>query len=179
MVRKCKRCGKELPDVDGHVFCGDCRAAKKGDDPCVKGKTCRLCDRLKKSSETSKVDDSLLDAVDDTTNPSTGVNRENTLAALNSTLASLQERMTSLEARNQPTPAATRANAPGAPEMIEPDPFKDTASFGEEEGLDLEVKEDDDKEVDATYLEMLQAVKQILNLSDPEVDTFYPPSAFK
>ena len=69
--------------------------------------------------------------------------------------------MASLEAENQPTLAATRASAPGAPEMRELDPFKETASFGEEQGLDLEVKEDEDKEVDATYLEMLQALKYV------------------
>ena len=50
--------------------------------------------------------------------------------------------MASLEAKNQPTPVTTRASAPGAPEVTEHDPFRETASFGEEKVLDIEVKED-------------------------------------
>ena len=62
---KCKLCSSTLPSGDIHSHCLTCRNNKKGDDPCVKGRSCKFCEVVakatqKKVSDGGSVDDSIL-----------------------------------------------------------------------------------------------------------------------
>ena len=39
-------CGHVMAGFDLHKKCARCRDKKVGDDPCVKGQDCDLCDKL-------------------------------------------------------------------------------------------------------------------------------------
>ena len=73
---KCKHYSATLSSGDRHAFREVCRKNKKGDDPCVKGKTCKFCDLLAKAAmekKTDFVDDSILDEDD----PPKGIQSKN------------------------------------------------------------------------------------------------------
>ena len=66
---KCKLCSSTLPSGDIHSYCLMCRNSKKGDDPCVKDRTCKFYEVVakatqKKVNDGGAVDDSILDDPD-------------------------------------------------------------------------------------------------------------------
>ena len=185
MGKRCKRnnCNNELQPSDGHVFCPECRQNKKGDDPCTRGKACKLCDILAKASqETVKKsqkskDDALLDSKDGE-EPQGSSKIEDLLATLSSDLKSMSSRLHTLESHtgSQAGKQTLHSRQSGANEPEGSDP----------QDFDLEViKDEDDSEElgdtpnDPSYIEMLQAVKSVLDLEDPEIAMVTPPSAFK
>ena len=44
-------CGHVMAGFDLHKKCARCRDKKVGDDPCVKGQDCELCDKLSDSQK--------------------------------------------------------------------------------------------------------------------------------
>ena len=62
---KCKQCSSTLPSGDKHAYCDTCRKNKKGDDPCVKGRSCKFCENMAKAATEKRksecIDDSILD----------------------------------------------------------------------------------------------------------------------
>ena len=113
MAKKCKYCNTRIASEDKHSACVDCRADKKGDDPCVKGKQCRNCDSLLKIASDSKkdktvsskvcnleVDESILDEEDPPTSKgfsSRSSSLEDMIAAMSAQMTSLHRRMDSYE----------------------------------------------------------------------------------
>ena len=124
---KCKHCSTTLSSGDKHSYCEVCRKSKKGDYPCVKGRTCKFCDCLAKSAGDKKksselVDDSLLDDDDppkviykvaaSTESNSSNSALQQTIELLASQVKSLTERMDarSPSAANYP-PSTSSASA--------------------------------------------------------------------
>ena len=178
----CKNCSQILQPGDRHSYCSECRLKKLGDDPCVKGKSCKKCDSFAKAIEEERkkqklVDDSLLDDEPHTASSAAcGSSLDSTLKLLSSQIATLTSRVANIE---RPPNTSSRAMISGGVNAA-------TASNSDSQDLpeagEVESDIDDKPEEtvnDPSYVEMLQAVKGILDLADPEVDCLQPPSAFR
>ena len=178
MARKCKRCSTDLHTADGHVFCSDCRANKKGDDPCTKGKSCKLCERLSKffdenpkEAPSSKNKEVPLEA-SGSSKPSV----EDSLASLSSQITGLASKLTSLEHVGLVGRSTTGVSPLDKPQNNSASALNLDLEPSEQ---DLLADEDWEREPEASYVEMLQAVKSLLKLPDPEVEQLAAPSAFR
>ena len=173
MAKKCKYCNTRIASEDKHSACVDCRADKKGEDPCVKGKQCRYCETLLKitsdpkkdkavSSEVGnlEVDDSILDEEDPPTAKSSlsrSSSLEDMIASMSAQLNSLHRRMDSFDgskssADSTVTREATLTQATATENKSNEDGHPKT---GESDG---EIVEDDadslaDKEPDPNFVE--------------------------
>ena len=200
MARKCKRdkCGVVLPAIDGHVFCESCRSLGKGDDPCVKGRTCKLCDNYNKSKdeERRRKDDELLDQPDKSM-PSTASQAspwEKTLAQLNQIAAqmeTLNNRVSSIESVSKGINPSTTLSSTAKGSTVKNTGSASASAEGSEAVIEVHSDNDNDNEetaskqetlpdrdTDPSLVEIIQAVKNLLDLPDTLSDTVKPPSAF-
>ena len=196
MAKKCKFCNSSLPSGDKHSTCLKCRNDKKGDDPCVKGKSCKFCESVQKSVEDKKrkmVDDSILDEEDNS--KGTGVSNlaqdELSSSALNDTLKTLLDRVSVLTDKVSSMESASKSCTGNlADGQVQPTHDLEGESSSSAADAILERQSDTEegdgrseslteKDPDPSYIEMLQAVKSLLELPEPEFDTIQPPTAFK
>ena len=207
MAKKCKFCNTRIATEDKHSACVDCRSDKRGEDPCVRGKTCKFCESLLKvaiephkkdktvSSEVlpGEVDDSILDEEDPvvakrtvgSTSRSHAPSMEDTLAAMSAQLTALHRRMDSYEKPSSASSAtATVTREAPLNQSVQDHTAKPVAVDDREGQSDGEVVEEDadslaDREPDPNFIEMIQAIKALLEIPDSEAVTFQPPTAFQ
>ena len=132
--------------------------------------------------EQNRRDDQILDEE----TPATGSSTQNsnssldeTLANLTRTLTSLTNRMSSLEETQRSHTLVGRKATVSAPTELD---RIETASLCSDnpEDLDIEATNDEgDRDMEASYLEMLTSIKSLLHMDDPEIEQIAPPSAFK
>ena len=179
MARKCKRekCSTLLPSSDGHLFCEACRELGKGDDPCTKGKHCKICDSLKAREEEKKkkkLEDKLLDEPDPAENlMASNSSLEQTLATLSSQLTQLSSRMADIEGsvKHKSNPSTSSTYTVDEEVDRTEDPQSDEEGSAKQDTLP-------DRDEDPTLVEVIQAVKSLLELPDCLPDSVQPPSAF-
>ena len=181
MAKKCKRdkCSTILPPSELHKFCELCRANSKGDDPCTKGKSCGLCEKMHEERVLDEPEEQSNKTA--TGNTGTKMSMEESLAMLASQMSSLQEQWASFRSEksdsSKPTKTATAtvssANAANASQVRdEPVPVDGEESPTEDK------TEFNEREQDPTFVEIVQTVKNLLDIADPTVDDTNPPSAF-
>ena len=176
MARKCKRekCGAQLPAIDGHVFCESCRNMGKGDDPCVKGRSCKVYEAFLKAKDEEarkkRLEDELLGDSEQSESASQ-TSFERVLAKFSSKLDSFSDRLTSIENnKNKPSTASASVSHPP-----EPEPVEEISSDHEDSTKPESIP---DREADPSLVEVLQAVKSLLDLPDTLSDSIKPPAAF-
>ena len=231
MAKKCKFCNTRIISEDRHSACVDCRADKKGDDPCVRNKTCKFCETLSKmAADVPKkdrkdkdksvasedvlnldIDDRILDEDDpepvkksSDSSPSVA----DTLAVISAQLATLSQRLDTLEGDKKASASSSSSSAPSSSVTREaprkqsstscqsskqvastvsvdesddlPGGLEDKEPTSEGEVLDEEPADSvAERDPDLNFVEMIQAVKAVLDLPDPDPVTFQPPTAFQ
>ena len=189
MGRKCRSCKASLPSTESQSTCIACRKDSKDTNGTKSPQT-------KKSQP---IDDRLLDEDDEPTLPKTvskvAATSDSTqdpvlsmLASVSAELKSLSNRMCIMESgsasertANPPVSGANAASAAssrppasaslGAP-PLDSDILSDPVE-GEERAENIQ-----DREADTLYVEMLQTVKCLLGIQDPEYGDIQPPAAF-
>ena len=123
-----------------------------------------------------KVDDSLLDEEDPPLANTASTSVEASLKSIAAQLASLNSRVQTMESARSSSEPSAKVGPSTASKSV------DTAGHSEGEVSDAEdqVKESAaDEEPDASYVELLQGIKTLLDIEDPHIQTFQPPTVFK
>ena len=178
MAKKCKTCPASLPNGDRHTSCIECRADEKGEDPCVKGDKCKYCENLLKIEGKRKKDfDKLLDENDE---KSKEPSIHEALKAFSDKLDSLATKVNTMEKGGT---VSGSFNKPTLSVLAKESSLSHQSDDGDhEQPSDEEIESkslDSAKDPDPSYVEMIQSVKSLLDLPEPDSDTMVPPSAFK
>ena len=191
---------------DNHQACLKCRNDKKGKDKCVVSKEsdCSICagalkiphrKKASKSKSSEKFDDSLLDepTPSKSSQPSTSKpdsSLQDMIKAMNSQLASQFE-----EFKRSEKPSACKNSLPLSQEQGMSAPVSQTRTQPSEGELSDEESslpaskrhrskspqgdaDSHSQELDASYVEMLNAITGLLDLEVPQVECLVAPSAF-
>ena len=202
--RKCAVCSMDMLPWDNHQACIKCRGEKKGKDKCVTGKEgdCHICagslkiphKKKSKSKSSDKFDDSLLDeptpSKSSQPNPPTpDPSLQELIKNMSSQLASLTSQFEELKRKDKPPtsllPQEQGLSAPASQSRTEPSEgeLSDEGSLPslrkrrrsrspQDEG------ESHQQELDPSYVEMLNAIRGLLDLEVPQVECLVAPSAF-
>ena len=173
MAKKCKTCSATLPSGDEHSSCIECRSNENGDDPCVQGKVCKYCELLLKI-ESKKTKDSDKVTENESEGKKKDISWQDTLLSLDAKISQLTDKVASLEKGTTARQASSSTSS-----------MKATNDQSDTELIELSDEEVDNKsndvarDPDPNYVEMVQAIKSLLDIPEPETDNSAPPSAFK
>ena len=202
--RKCSVCLTDMLPWDNHQACLKCRGEKKGKDKCISGKEadCPICagslkvPHKKKSKSSEKFDDSLLDkptpSKSSQSNPSTPDTSLQDLIKNISQLASLTSQFEEFKRKDKPSSSQKDTVFSQEQGMCAP------ASQSRPEASEGELSDEDSlpsrkrrrsrspqgegdshqQELDPSYVEMLNAIRGLLDLEVPQVECLVAPSAF-
>ena len=204
--RKCSVCLTYMLPWDNHQTCIKCRGEKKGKDKCVSGKEadCHICagslkvPHKKKSKSSEKFDDSLLDEPTPSkasqSTPSTpDSSLQDMIKAMNKQLASLACQFEEFKCSDKPTsshkglppsqeqgmcaPASQARPEPSEGELSDEDSTLPARKRHRSRSPQGEA-DTHQQELDPSYVEMLNAIRGLLDLEVPQVECLVAPSAF-
>ena len=159
---------------DRHSACSVCRTSKLGDDPCVKAKYCKICEGLAKPTTVTrekekKVDDSILDEEDPPVAQTHTTSVEESLKSIAAQLASLNSRVQTMESAKSCSVPSEKGGQSTSTHSMDTAVEATVHSEGEVSDTEETKETSADKEPDASYVELLQGIKTLLYIADPQL----------